>query len=120
MHKRLTPSEVEQLKALADYIHENLHEHFTLKYLCKLAMMNRTRLSYGFMKLYGEAVFDWIYKQRMEKARYYIRTSIKPMKDIAGLVGFKYETNFFKAYKNYYGCTPGSERPPDYDRDFGK
>jgi AraC-like DNA-binding protein len=46
----------------------------------------------------------------MSEAKKLLLETNKPIKDIAGLVGYNYLTNFIAAFRNYFGQPPGQFR----------
>ena len=114
MHHGLTAPEKEKLKALHDYMLANLQQQYTMQWICAYSGLSRYRLNHFFKRQYKSRIFQWLHIQRMERARQLVLESDKPLKEIASLAGYRYSTNFFLAYKQYYGHTPGADRDPEF------
>ena len=68
--------------------------------------LNRTKLQYGFKKLYGINIYDFQLQQRMEKAKQLLLTTQKPVKVIAQLSGYSSDSSFVAIFKKISGITP--------------
>jgi AraC-like DNA-binding protein len=68
--------------------------------------LNRTKLQYGFKKLYGINIYDFQVQQRMEKAKLLLLTTPKPVKVIALLSGYSSNSSFVAVFKKVSGITP--------------
>ncbi|MBA2499262.1 MAG: helix-turn-helix transcriptional regulator [Chitinophagaceae bacterium] len=110
MKNRMTLSDMEQLKNTAEFIRNNMHRKMKLDELCAIALMNRHRLNKCFQNIYGKQVFDFITAQRMQKSRELLLQTDDSIQDIASATGYDYANNFSKAYKRYFGYSPGEER----------
>src|SRR5690606_22503379 len=81
------------LPAIADHVH--LHP----VYLSKIYKLET-----------GEALTAYVYRLRMEKAAYYLRTSTAKVFEIAEWVGYNNTAYFIRVFKKYYDVTPQEYR----------
>ncbi|MFJ2043460.1 MULTISPECIES: response regulator [unclassified Paenibacillus] len=58
----------------------------------------------------GEALTAYVYRLRMEKAAYYLRTSGAKVFEIADLVGYNNTAYFIRVFKKFYDLTPQEYR----------
>ncbi|MGC5772786.1 response regulator transcription factor [Paenibacillus pabuli] len=58
----------------------------------------------------GEALTAYVYRLRMEKAAYYLRTSTTKVFEIAELVGYNNTAYFIRVFKKFYDVTPQEYR----------
>jgi len=81
------------LPAIADHVH--LHP----VYLSKVYKVET-----------GEALTAYVYRLRMEKAAYYLRTSAAKVFEVAELVGYNNTAYFIRVFKKFYDVTPQEYR----------
>ncbi|MFC4100341.1 response regulator [Paenibacillus xanthanilyticus] len=58
----------------------------------------------------GEALTEYVYRLRMEKAAFYLRTTASKVFEIAELVGYNNTAYFIRVFKKYYDVTPQEYR----------
>ncbi|OWA33696.1 DNA-binding response regulator [Saccharibacillus sp. O16] len=58
----------------------------------------------------GEALTAYVYRLRMEKAAYYLRSSAAKVFEIAELVGYNNTAYFIRVFKKFYDVTPQEYR----------
>ena len=71
---------------------------------------NPTKLKVVFKLVYGESVFEFSRRVRMEKAKELLVTTDDTLQSIAEQVGYTEGNNFQAAFKKVVGCTPGEWR----------
>lgn len=101
---------VSNLKRVLETVQQNPDQHYTIDALAKLASMNVYSFERSFRALFGKPVHQYLKGITMERARGLLREGKYSIKEVAYLLGFSSESNFTRDYKNYFGCTPGSER----------
>jgi|GEM_PF-1877582 len=60
-----------------------------------------------FFKIQGCSPKDFLTTVRMDAAAKFLREQRYPQKQIALMCGYRYLSYFSRAFRNYYGCTPG-------------
>ncbi len=94
-----------------DFIMNNLEKDFpNLKDFALQIGTNEFKLKYGFKKLYGVSVHQFLIRERLRKAKTLIQYSGIPLKLIAFMVGFKTNSYFSKTFSKKYGYTPSELR----------
>ena len=93
-----------------EIILQNLKLHLTIQEISKQVGLNEYKLKAGFKQKFGLGIFECLLEARMSEAKKLLLETNKPIKDIAGLVGYNYLTNFIAAFRNYFGQTPGQFR----------
>ncbi|MBB3108845.1 two-component system response regulator YesN [Paenibacillus phyllosphaerae] len=81
------------LPAIADYVH--LHP----VYLSKVYKAET-----------GEALTEYVYRLRMEKAAFYLRTTAAKVLEVAEMVGYNNTAYFIRVFKKFYDLTPQEYR----------
>ena len=87
-------------------IESHPEQQLDLSTLSQIAGMNRNKLTYGFKKLTGKSIHQFVIKIRMENAKLMLAANDKPIKAIALLNGYSNTENFINAFKKYCGITP--------------
>src|SRR5690349_16906029 len=96
---RLKQEDRERLQAIHQLITKDASKHFTIEQMALEAGINRTKLQYGFKQLYGYGIFEYQAQLRMEMAETMLLETDYTIKRIAMLTGYKYKSNFTKAFK---------------------
>ena len=68
--------------------------------------LNRTKLQYGFKKLYGINIYEFQVHQRMEKAKFLLLNTERPVKTVASQSGYSSVSSFVAVFKRLHGTTP--------------
>jgi AraC-like DNA-binding protein len=87
-------------------IASNLHEHFTIEKLSRLAGTNEFKLKKGFRQLFGMGVFHRLLFRRMEQAKMLLETTYKSIGEIADLAGYDTAAGFIHAFRREFDMTP--------------
>ena len=105
--QRLNRQDLVALQDLKEFMLVHLHTPLTLALLRKQTTLSKYKIKGGFAQLFGVTVADFLLQARMEKARALLLQNEKPLKEIAGLVGFKNSKSFHRSFRKYFGVTPG-------------
>ena len=92
------------------YIHEDQSARWTVERLAGELAMSRTTFTDKFTKTVGIAPKNYMTNWRMQKARTQLQTTKTATITIAEAAGYASEAAFSKAYKQYFGATPGAAR----------
>lgn len=98
------------LAQVADHLRENLAHTPSLDELARIAATNRTQLNRDFQCVYGMSVFDWLREQRLLRAAALLRTTARPVADIAGAVGYTSHAGFIGAFRQRFKLSPREYR----------
>jgi len=96
----------ECLELAKEIIEANPAEGHSIESLTIKAGISRTKLSYGFKKIFSKSIHQFIISARMEEAKRMLNESDEPIKAIAILCGYRNAQNFLTAFKKYTGSTP--------------
>jgi AraC-like DNA-binding protein len=107
---KLKQTDIQHIKALKDALSHKQLPHTTIQQLAYEAGMNRTKLQYGFKKLFGISIYSYQLQMRMEKARKLLAESDKPIKQIAALTGYNTISSFSAAFKKAFRLSPSQYR----------
>ncbi|EGN32306.1 hypothetical protein HMPREF0994_05595 [Lachnospiraceae bacterium 3_1_57FAA_CT1] len=103
-------SEAEPYRQAIDYIAANLHLPPTVCNVAKHISLSNAQLYRIFMLHAGCSPKQYINDQRITKACRLICSSSMPINLIGYAIGFKYESYFYRWFKNQIGITPSEYR----------
>lgn len=120
--KHTAPSELEDRDIAAVYqadaiIASNLHKHFTIEKLSRMAGTNQFKLKIGFRRIFGIGVFHRLLFLRMEHAKTLLETTEKSIGEIGQLAGYDTAAGFIHAFRREFGITPREWRQEASDKD---
>lgn len=102
----ITEADIKRLIYVKEFIEAHPAQRHTIKDLSLIAEINRNKLTYGFKKITGKSIHQYIIQVRMENAKRMLLTTDKPVKAVAQLNGYSNTENFTNAFKKFYGYTP--------------
>lgn len=100
---------LDQIQNAIDYIEEHLHDSLSLDEIAKQANFSRWHFQIVFNSAVGETVKDYIRKRRLSESLEDLKTD-KRIIDIALWAGFESQEAYTRAFKNFFGMTPGDYR----------
>ena len=103
-------TQVEIVKAISDYITDNLNEKITVKQLTSKFAISDTYLQNAFRNVYGMPVISFIRTQKMQSAAQVLIHTTRTVDEIAEEFGYENESKFSAAFKKIMGDTPGVYR----------
>ncbi|MFC0214022.1 response regulator [Paenibacillus chartarius] len=92
-------------RILAHIDHE--YRTVTLESVSQLVHMNASYVSSYFRKMTGTKFSDYVQAVRMKKAAELLQESRWKALEVSEMVGYANAKNFIRAFKQYYGTTPG-------------
>jgi len=95
---------------IADYVEANLGKDISLNDLAHLAGLSRFHFLRAFKKTTRETPYQYLLRQRIERAQTLLMEGKLSVTDIASAVGFKDATQFIRAFRKKVGVTPGTYR----------
>lgn len=106
----IRPQDVQRLHAARSLIADNISHHYTIQDVARHVGLNRRKLTYGFMQLFGVSVFKFGLSLRMEAALQMLRDDIHNIDHISFVLGYENPRNFSIAFKRHYGSLPKDAR----------
>ncbi|MDU7501880.1 MAG: AraC family transcriptional regulator, partial [Finegoldia magna] len=104
------PSQDSFTKHVEDYIYENFNQDITLDSISEKFMVSKSHLIHEFKNDYGKTPMQFLLNRRMESAMLLLKTSNKPINDIAKLCGFNSQSYFDQAFRRVVKVTPNDYR----------
>ena len=82
----------------------------TIRQVARAAGMSETSLKRGFKSLFGETIFDFSVRCRMQHALGLLRERRMPVARVAEAVGYSHQTSFATAFQRHFGLRPKDAR----------
>ena len=104
------PGNISTIREVASYIEEHYDQNLTIAHLADRACLSAYHFSRLFKQDIGCPPHEYLLRTRLYAAKYLLRNSSTPLKDISGRCGFTSESAFFAAFKKWFGTTPKQYR----------
>jgi len=98
------------LHAARAFLLKQLSPAPSIRDVARAAGMNETSLKRGFKSLYGETLFDFSVRSRMQQALTMLREHRLPVARVAEAVGYSHQTSFATAFRRHFGLSPKDAR----------
>lgn len=108
--RNLSRREIERLNGVREVLAGRFLDPPSIRELARHAGTNEAKLMNSFKQLYGQTVFDYAQRLRMEKAKTLLEETDLSITEIAFQVGYEYSSNFTTAFKRFFGVTPRTTR----------
>jgi AraC-type DNA-binding domain-containing proteins len=95
------------------YINEHFPDSISLSHLAEKASLSPYYFSRLFTKETGMTPHQYLIATRLNFAKFLLKTTDMPVKEIAFSSGFSTESNFCFTFKKWYHLTPGQYRSTD-------
>jgi AraC-like DNA-binding protein len=82
----------------------------TIHDVARAAGMSETTLKRGFKAVFGETIFDFSVRCRMQHALTLLREERAPVARVAAAVGYSHQTSFATAFRRHFGIRPKDVR----------
>jgi AraC family transcriptional regulator len=93
-----------------DYIHDNLHQDIKLADLAQLLSMSQFHFSHLFKQSIGISPYQYLFQQRVERAKQLLKQTERSITDIALACGFNSHSHLSKQFRQLTGMTPKAYR----------
>jgi AraC-like DNA-binding protein len=97
-------------ESIRQFISTDTGVHYSIRKLSLRFGINATYLKKGFRKQFGKGVFQYLLELRMVQSRQLLADGTIAVSVIADKVGYSNAVSYIKAFKKYYGITPGQVR----------
>lgn len=99
-----------RIEEILSYLEEHFSDHIQIKELAKLVCLSQSRLTHLFKHEIGESIIETLTKIRSNQAANLLRSTNRPIVEIAYSVGFHSANFFSRKFAEYYGENPMSYR----------
>lgn len=98
--------DAEKLHEVKAILLQELEQTHTLQSLAERVQITESKLKIGFKQLFGETVFTFIRRQRMEQAAWLLEVEGCTVTEVAVQLGYSNMSNFTVAFRKHFGCNP--------------
>ncbi|MEK5056953.1 response regulator [Paenibacillus shunpengii] len=98
------------VRSVKSFVDQHLDGDVSLPAIAEYVHLHPVYLSKVYKAETGEALTAYVYRLRMEKAAYYLRSSSAKVFEIAELVGYNNTAYFIRVFKKFYDVTPQEYR----------
>lgn len=102
--------DLEKIHEAREYLLSHIENPPTLKELAHKMGLNDFKLKKGYKQVFGVTIFGDFNRERMDKAINCLLEKDMSIADTAMLTGYQDPPNFIRAFKAYFGTTPGELR----------
>lgn len=102
------------VQKIKSYIQEHISEPISLSTLSLLVNYNETYISRLFRQSTGTKLSEYIYQERISKARFLLSTTGEPIANIAAATGFDSQQYFSLVFKKSVGISPSEYQRAHY------
>ncbi|TGB01455.1 response regulator [Halobacillus salinus] len=110
IHSYKTVTSKDAISQAEEWIQEHYHESITLEQVAEYIALNPYYFSKLFKERFQQTFIDYVTQVRLTKAKQYLSTTEKPLKEICSLVGYKDPNYFSRVFKKKEGVSPTSYR----------
>lgn len=98
------------MRAVREMLHESYTESISLGEIAKKVDVHETHLARAFRKRHGCTLGEYVRRLRVDAAALELKTSDKPVVQIAADTGFYDQAHFCRTFKRAYGLSPSDYR----------
>jgi len=106
----LSALEDERLARALERMLDEPGRRFSVEMLANEVGMSRSLFAQRFREAFGRSPMDFLKELRLQHAAHLLRTSDRPIKSIADLVGFESRSHFSRSFTEYFGASPAEYR----------
>ena len=109
-HTYFPASQIETIKKIHTFLVENYSHHYTINEISEQFRISPTVMKKCFRGVYGDSIFAYMKKYRLQAAGQMLRESNLTVGEIAAKVGYLNPNKFTSAFCDEYGCPPTTYR----------
>ena len=106
----LTALEDIRLSRTLEQMIDDPGRRFTLELLAEISGMSRSAFAQHFKNAFGRSAMDFLKELRLQRAAQLLRSTKRPIKSIADLVGFDSRSHFSQSFSDFFGTSPADFR----------
>ena len=99
-----------QIQRCCDYILMNLHKKISVQELADMAGFAKNYFMVKFREETGKTIADYIWTEKMERAKELLKATNKSVLDISEFLGYATQSHFGKRFQEYTGYSPKAYR----------
>lgn len=103
---KLDEYDLQALYKAKELLTNNIQNPPSIKELSKSVCLNEFKLKKGFKQKFNITPYKFLEQCRMEKAKYLLENEDININEVAEFLGYKYQSNFSKVFKQYFNINP--------------
>jgi len=104
--KSITSNDAEKLLVIRNEILRDLSTPPVLNELATIASMSETKLKQLFKQTFGDTIYNYYQKTRMEEAAFLLKQAKHSVSEVGYELGFSNLSHFSRLFEKHYGITP--------------
>jgi AraC-like DNA-binding protein len=104
--KNINSNDAEKLLVIRNEILSDLSSPPVLSELAVIASMSETKLKQLFKQTFGDSIYNYYQKARMEEAAFLLRQAKHSVSEVGYELGFSNLSHFSRLFERQYGITP--------------
>lgn len=105
-YKSINSADAEKLLVIRNHILADLSTPPALDKLSHIATMSQTKLKQLFKQTFGDSIYNYFQKARMEEAAFLLKQAGYSVSETGYELGFSNLSHFSRLFKRHYGMTP--------------
>ena len=105
-HKTINNADAEKLIMIRDELLSDLSAPPVLPELAQMAAMSETKLKQLFKQTFGDSIYNYFQKARMEEAAFLLKQAKRSVSETGYELGFSNLSHFSRLFEKHYGMTP--------------
>jgi AraC-like DNA-binding protein len=103
---RMNREEIEQMLKIEELLLADMAKAPTINQLAREAAMSPSKLKKQFKDVFGQPIYEYYQKKRMQKARELLQEGNRSVKSVGIEMGFANLSNFSLAFRKEFGELP--------------
>ncbi|MCT4661117.1 MAG: AraC family transcriptional regulator [Tissierellales bacterium] len=103
---KLNDFEANQIQKIPEMMMKNPMNPPTIRGIAMAINISETKLKKGFKTIYGDTIYSYFKKMKLQRAAHLLETTDQSILKIAETVGYSSQSQFGVAFKKYYGVSP--------------
>lgn len=103
-------TQTRRLLRARDTMDRRFAEHLDVADLAAVALLSESQFRRRFRAVFGETPHDYLYRRRIERAKWLLRTTDLPVTEICHLVGYGSLGTFTRTFRRITSETPTDHR----------
>ena len=106
MHQRINSADAERLLDIRNELLSDLSVPPVLSELAQLAAMSETKLKQLFKQTFGDTIYNYFQRARMEEAAFLLKQGRRTVAEVGYELGFSNLSHFSRLFEKHYGLSP--------------
>ena len=103
---KLNEYDIQALYKVKEILINNIQNPPSIRELSRLVKLNEFKLKKGFKEKFHITPYKLLEQYRMQKAKYLLENEDMNVNEVSKLIGYKYQNNFAKIFKQYFKVSP--------------